>query len=179
MSAIFSATPAELSLVNRIFAQADKQKLGILTGDVAVNVFSGAKLPGPVLGEIWSIADEENNGWLSKTGAAKALRLIAHAQKGEKPSPVLLTKPAPLPNIEGYAIIPQQNTGASIPKSPTPGFPPLSPQDKIKFQNIFNRSGPVNGLLNGRALRVDKALRTHSLSRRREGSGHLPQVKII
>lgn len=92
MSATFTATSAELSLVNQIFAQADKQKLGILTGDVAVKVFSGAKLPGSVLGEIWNIADEENNGWLSKKGAAKALRLIGHAQKGEKPSAALLNK---------------------------------------------------------------------------------------
>lgn len=92
MSTNFTATPAELSLVSQIFAQADKQKLGILSGDVAVKVFGGAKLPGSVLGEIWSIADEENNGWLSKTGAAKALRLIAHAQKGEKVSTTLLSK---------------------------------------------------------------------------------------
>lgn len=92
MSASFTASPAELNLVNQIFSQADKQKLGILSGDVAVRVFSGAKLAGSVLGEIWSIADEENNGWLSKTGTAKALRLIGHAQKGSKVSPALLTK---------------------------------------------------------------------------------------
>lgn len=92
MSAPFTATPAELSLVNQIFAHVDKQKRGVLNGDVAVRVFSGAKLPGPVLGEIWSISDEENNGWLSKTGAAKALRLIGHAQKGTKVSATLLAK---------------------------------------------------------------------------------------
>lgn len=136
-----------------------------MSGEVAVKVFSGAKLAGSVLGEIWNIADEENNGWLSKTGTAKALRLIGHAQKGSKVSHILLTKcefhislqptlltlvceASPLAVIDGYASIPQQNTGASTPKSP-PGFPPLSPQDKIKFQNIFNRSGPANGLLNG------------------------------
>lgn len=92
MSAPFTATPAELGLVNQIFARADQQKLGILNGEVAVQVFSGAKLPGSVLGEIWNIADEENNGWLSKKGAAKAVRLIAHAQNGEKVSTALLTK---------------------------------------------------------------------------------------
>lgn len=92
MSANFTPTTAELSLVNQIFAQADKQKLGILTGDVAVKVFGGAKLPGSVLGEVWSLVDEENNGWLSKKGAAMAVRLIAHAQKGEKVSVALLNK---------------------------------------------------------------------------------------
>ena len=92
MSASFRASPAELDLVNQIFSKVDKPKQGILKGDVAVEVFSGAKLAGSVLGEIWSIADEENNGWLSKTGAAKALRLIGHAQKGSKVSHTLLTK---------------------------------------------------------------------------------------
>ncbi|KXN90474.1 EH domain-containing and endocytosis protein 1 [Leucoagaricus sp. SymC.cos] len=153
MSASFTATPAELALVNQIFAQVDKQKLGILNGDIAVRVFSGANLPGSVLGEIWTIADEENNGWLSKTGAAKALRLIGHAQKGAKVSAALLSKAGPPPTLEGYTSIAQHNTGASIPKSPPPSFPPLSPQDKIKFQNIFNRSGPSNGLLNGEKAR--------------------------
>lgn len=153
MSANFTPTTAELSLVNQIFAQADKQKLGILTGDVAVKVFGGAKLPGSVLGEIWSLVDEENNGWLSKKGAAMAIRLIAHAQKGEKVSAALVNKPGPLPTIEGYIAIPQQNTGASIPQSPSLAFPPLSPQDKIKYQGIFNRSGPVSGLLTGEKAR--------------------------
>ncbi|KAJ3572813.1 hypothetical protein NP233_g2832 [Leucocoprinus birnbaumii] len=149
MSASFTATPAELALVNQIFAQADKQKLNILNGDVAVQVFGGAKLPGTVLGEIWNIADEENNGWLSRTGTAKALRLIGHAQKGTKVSSALLSKAGPLATIEGYSSVSQQNTGTSAPKSPPPGFPPLSPQDKIRFQDIFNRSGPTNGLLSG------------------------------
>jgi epidermal growth factor receptor substrate 15 len=92
MSANFKPTTAEYSLVNQIFAQNDPQKLGILTGDVAVRVFGGAKLPGAVLGEVWSIVDKENNGWLSRKGVAMALRLMAHAQKGEKVSPTLLDK---------------------------------------------------------------------------------------
>ena len=69
----------------------------------------------------------------------------------------------PLAVIDGYASIPQQNTGVSIPKSPPPGFPPLSPQDKVKFQNIFNRSGPTNGLLNGTLQFSSSRLRGSSL----------------
>lgn len=84
MSSKFSPTPAELALVSQIFTQADPQKLGILTGDVAVKVFGGAKLQPTVLGEIWSIADEDNNGWLPRKGVAIAVRLMGWAQKGEK-----------------------------------------------------------------------------------------------
>jgi epidermal growth factor receptor substrate 15 len=92
MSTKFSPTPAELALVSQIFAHADPQKLGILTGDVAVRVFGGAKLGPTVLGEIWSIADEDNNGWLPKKGVAIAVRLMGWAQKGEKVTQALINK---------------------------------------------------------------------------------------
>ncbi|KAI6117604.1 hypothetical protein EDD16DRAFT_1588043 [Pisolithus croceorrhizus] len=146
----FSPTTAELALVNQIFAQADKQKIGILTGDVAVKVFGGSKLPSTVLGEIWSLADEENNGYLTKKGVAIALRLMGHAQKGDKVDKSLLSKPGPLATIEGvHAPLVQQSTGMSIPKSPppTPGLPPLTPQDRAKFNRLFQSCGPVGGLL--------------------------------
>lgn len=99
MSSHFTPTAAELALVSQIFAQADTQKIGILTGDVAVRVFSGAKLPPTVLGEIWNTADEDNNGFLTRKGVAIAVRLIGWAQKGEKVSQALLSKCA-------FAVVP-------------------------------------------------------------------------
>lgn len=92
MSTNFSPTPAELSIVNQIFTQADPQKLGVLTGEVAVKVFGGAKLPPTTLGEIWNISDEDNKGWLPKKGVAIAVRLIGWAQKGEKVTQALTNK---------------------------------------------------------------------------------------
>ncbi|KAI6110079.1 hypothetical protein F5141DRAFT_1215529 [Pisolithus sp. B1] len=133
----FSPTTAELALVNQIFAQADKQKIGILTGDVAVKKYG-------------CLADEENNGYLTKKGVAIALRLMGHAQKGDKVDKSLLSKPGPLATIEGvHAPLVQQSTGMSIPKSPppTPGLPPLTPQDRAKFNRLFQSCGPVGGLL--------------------------------
>lgn len=90
----FSPTPAELALVNQVFAIHDPQKLGIITGDASVKAFTGAKLAPTVLGEIWAIADSENNGFLTKKGAAIALRLIGHAQKGEAVTEALLQRRA-------------------------------------------------------------------------------------
>ncbi|KIJ60603.1 hypothetical protein HYDPIDRAFT_116899 [Hydnomerulius pinastri MD-312] len=150
MSSNFTPTSAELALVNQIFAHADPQKIGILTGDVAVRVFGGAKLQPAVLGEIWSIADDDNNGFLTKKGVAIAVRLMGWAQKGEKVSQALLGKPGSLPTIEGVqAPLLPQGTGMSIPKSPPPGLPVLTPQDKAKFNRLFQSNGPVNGLLSG------------------------------
>lgn len=88
----FSPSPAELALVTQIFAKADPQKIGILTGDAALKVFGGAKLAPTVLGEIWNIADEDNNGWLPRKGVAIAVRLMGWAQKGEKVTQVLVNK---------------------------------------------------------------------------------------
>ncbi|KAL0578244.1 hypothetical protein V5O48_003739 [Marasmius crinis-equi] len=173
MSSSFSPTQAELALVAQIFAQTDSQKLGILKGDDAVRIFGGAKLAPTLLGEIWSIADEDNNGWLSRKSTAAALRLIAWAQKGEKVSKDLISKrkllpvfalssekaqrsvlslsliAGPVPVIEGLSPIAAQHTGMSIPKSPPPttGMPPLTQADKTKFYNMFVKAGPVNGLL--------------------------------
>jgi epidermal growth factor receptor substrate 15 len=90
MARAFVPSPEELALTDAILAQADAQILGIITGDVAVRVFTGAKLPPTVLGEIWNIADEENHGWLSRKGVAIAVRLIGHAQRGEKVTRSLL-----------------------------------------------------------------------------------------
>lgn len=90
--ASFTPSPAELALVTQIFLKADPQKVGILTGDAALKVFSGARLQTTVLGEIWSIADEDNNGWLPKKGVAIAVRLMGWAQKGEKVTQALVNK---------------------------------------------------------------------------------------
>ncbi|KAJ7043288.1 hypothetical protein C8F04DRAFT_1074335 [Mycena alexandri] len=153
MAASFAPSPAELALTQQIFAHADPQKLGALTGEVAVKVFGGANLSPTVLGEIWQIADESNNGWLSQKGVAMAVRLMGHAQKGEKISAALLSKPGPLPTITGITPVVAHGTGASASRARSPqpasGLPPFTPQDKAKFQSMFLKSGPVDGLLSG------------------------------
>ncbi|KAG7092181.1 hypothetical protein E1B28_008550 [Marasmius oreades] len=149
MSMSFSPTPAETALVGQIFAQADTSKLGILQGDDAVRIFGGAKVPPTVLGEIWNIADDDQNGWLSRKGTAVALRLIGWAQKGEKVTKELVHKPGPIPVVEGLSSVSVHHTGMSIPKSPPPGtgLPSITQADKTKFHNMFLKAGPVNGLL--------------------------------
>jgi epidermal growth factor receptor substrate 15 len=88
----FTPSAAELALVAQIFAKADPQKIGILTGDAALKVFGGAKLSPIVLGEIWNIADEDNNGWLPRKSVAIAVRLMGWAQKGETITVALINK---------------------------------------------------------------------------------------
>ncbi|KAG6331895.1 hypothetical protein ID866_7191 [Astraeus odoratus] len=143
-------TTAEIALVDQIFAQADTQKIGILPCDAAVKVFHGSKLSPTILGHIWSIADEENNGFLTRKETAIALRLIGHVQSGEEVQRSLISKPGPLATIEGMQLV-RQGIGMPIPESPPPmpGLPPLTAQDKAKFLRWFQMCSPVDGLLSG------------------------------
>lgn len=83
----------------------------------------------------------------------------------------------PLAKIEGINHIAQQSTGMSLPKSPVPLFPVLTPQDREKYTNIFRRAGPVNGLLSGTESCQLLLARTDELLHRRESERYLPQVK--
>lgn len=80
----FTPSPQEVALVNQIFQQAGTQKLGVVTGEAAVKVFSGSKLSPSVLAEIWNLADDENKGVLTRKDVAVAIRLLGHAQRGER-----------------------------------------------------------------------------------------------
>ncbi|EIW60637.1 uncharacterized protein TRAVEDRAFT_146188 [Trametes versicolor FP-101664 SS1] len=150
----FTPTPQELALVNTIFTQADAQKIGVVTGDAAVKIFSGSKLPPSVLAEVWNLADEDNNGVLTRKGVGIAVRLLGHAQRGERLSEALVSKPGPIPTIEGLPpVATPSSSGVPPARSPPPGFPPITPQDKAKFLKLFLGCHPVNGLLSGEKAR--------------------------
>lgn len=86
----FVPSPQEVALVNQIFIQTDSQKIGVVTGEAAVKVFSGSKLPPSVLAEVWNLADEDNKGVLTRKDVAVAIRLLGHAQRGETLSEALI-----------------------------------------------------------------------------------------
>ena len=70
--------------MNQIFAQADAQKIGVVTGEAAVKIFGGTRLPPAVLAEIWNLADDDNKGVLTRKDVAVAIRLLGHAQRGDR-----------------------------------------------------------------------------------------------
>ena len=92
ISSDFTPSPAEIALTNDIFERYDPKKLGTIVEETAAGIFIGTKLPPVVLAEVWNIADEEGNGFLSRKGFAAALRLMGHAQRGKPVSNVLLTE---------------------------------------------------------------------------------------
>jgi len=76
-------TNAERQAFAHLYAMADPRYTGMISGDAAVKFFEGFQLPTLTLGQIWSIADSGNNGFLTPQTFGVALRLIAHAQRGE------------------------------------------------------------------------------------------------
>ncbi|KIM32332.1 hypothetical protein M408DRAFT_6586 [Serendipita vermifera MAFF 305830] len=148
----FAPSPAEVAIVNQIFAKADPQKLGLVTGEQGIKVFAGSNLPPATLGDIWALADPENNGALTRKGVAITVRLIGWAQNGETPSSELLEKVGPLPAIEGLALpaVPTLPARTPAPIATQPfSLPPLLPTDRAKFLGLFNKTNPAGGLMSG------------------------------
>lgn len=86
---ILNLTPEEKRIFQFLFQQADTEKLGVITGEIAVKFFERTKLAPAILGEIWQIADTENRGLLTMAGFCQVLRLIGHYQAGRDPAPEL------------------------------------------------------------------------------------------
>ncbi|KAI9509957.1 hypothetical protein F5148DRAFT_1183471 [Russula earlei] len=156
MATGFSPTQGEVALVNQIFNKHDPQKFGVITGELAVNIFGGANLSATVLGQIWGIADADQQGFLTRKGVSVAVRLIGWAQKGEAISPDLVNKPGPLASIDGFSLSAEPRRAVS-PSPKSPGASRLPPQltapDKARFTRLFNSCSPVNGLLSGEKAR--------------------------
>lgn len=115
----------------------------MITGDAAVKFFEGFKLPTLTLGQIWSIADSSNNGFLTPNAFAVALRLIARAQRGESIGESEVQIPGAPPVYEGAGA--PAASGAPAAGSEVP----ITPEDKARFSRIFATVGPTNGLLSG------------------------------
>ncbi|KAI4116773.1 MAG: hypothetical protein LQ345_002865 [Seirophora villosa] len=148
-------SPEERRYFGQLFSAADTDKLGVVTGEVAVKFFEKTKLPPATLGEIWQIADTENRGLLTPAGFGLVLRLIGYAQSGRQASPELALKPGgPLPRFDGIPLPsgPQANAAPAPLQPQTSGpirVPPLT-QDKVaQYSSLFESSGAQGGILAG------------------------------
>ncbi|KAL1413265.1 hypothetical protein Q8F55_001020 [Vanrija albida] len=148
-------TAQEQHYYDQLFDIVDKDGSGILPGSEAFPFLTASGLPQQTLGEIWAIADPDNNGFLTKDGLYKVARLVGWMQSGKQTQvdPALISKPGPFPKFSGYPPPPvaPQLTGTSSTGSPAAshGLPPLTPSDRAQFTRIFAGCGPVNGLVAG------------------------------
>ena len=89
----------------------DPKNNGLISGGVAKPLLEASGLSLPVLGEIWNLSDSENTGYLNQYAFCVAMRLIAHAQKGD---PLTLKSVNSVAPIAKFRTIQVNNTGSGI-----------------------------------------------------------------
>lgn len=73
----------------QLYRQVNPEYSPVVSGDAASKLFMRSGLSPVVLGNIWQMADTDNNGYLDQQGFSKALRLIGHVQNGRSLFPSL------------------------------------------------------------------------------------------
>uniref|UniRef100_A0A672KJ37 Epidermal growth factor receptor substrate 15-like 1 n=1 Tax=Sinocyclocheilus grahami TaxID=75366 RepID=A0A672KJ37_SINGR len=128
------------------YRQVDPGNTGKVGAAEAAQFLKKSGLSDSTLGQIWDLSDPERKGYLDKKGFFAALRLVASAQGGSDVS------------LNGLS----QNISAPIPKFRDAGSPSLNittsaadsswtikPEDKAKYDGIFESLSPIGGLLSG------------------------------
>ncbi|KTG40599.1 hypothetical protein cypCar_00034819, partial [Cyprinus carpio] len=105
------------------YRQVDPGNTGKVGAEEAAQFLKKSGLSDSTLGQIWDLSDPERKGYLDKKGFFAALRLVASAQGGSDVSLNSLS----------------QNS------APIPKFP----EDKAKYDGIFESLSPIGGLLLG------------------------------
>uniref|UniRef100_A0A673NIU1 Epidermal growth factor receptor substrate 15-like 1 n=1 Tax=Sinocyclocheilus rhinocerous TaxID=307959 RepID=A0A673NIU1_9TELE len=105
-------------------------------------------LPDITLGKIWDLADPDGKGFLDKQGFYVALRLVACAQSGHDISLSCLNLPVPPPKFKDHS-----SPSLSSVTSTNESLWAVRPEEKSKFDGIFESLATVNGLLSGEKVK--------------------------
>uniref|UniRef100_A0A8C5C7N6 Epidermal growth factor receptor substrate 15-like 1 n=1 Tax=Gadus morhua TaxID=8049 RepID=A0A8C5C7N6_GADMO len=142
MAALASLT--QLSSGNPVYEsfyrQVDPGNTGRVGPTEAALFLKKSGLPDITLGKIWDLADPDGKGYLDKQGFYVALRLVASAQSGQEVSLSSLNLNAPPPKFVSTS------SSSTAPR-------PYVPEEKSKFDGIFESLAPVNGLLSGEKVK--------------------------
>uniref|UniRef100_A0A8C4H2D2 Epidermal growth factor receptor substrate 15-like 1 n=1 Tax=Dicentrarchus labrax TaxID=13489 RepID=A0A8C4H2D2_DICLA len=103
-------------------------------------------LPDITLGKIWDLADPEGKGYLDKQGFYVALRLVACAQSGQEVSLSSLNLTVPPPKFVSVTSFSTVSASGELHWA-------VRPEEKSKFDGIFESLAPVNGLLSGEKVK--------------------------
>ncbi|XP_054598039.1 epidermal growth factor receptor substrate 15-like 1 isoform X3 [Nothobranchius furzeri] len=145
-------TLSQLSGGNAVFEsyyrQLDPRNTGKISAGDAAQFLKKSGLSDNTLGKIWDLADSDRKGYLDKRGFFIALRLVASAQGGNDIS---------LNNLNQTAAAPKfRDTDSQLLSGSTTAFDSqwaIRPDEKGKFEGIFESLSPVNGLLSGEKVR--------------------------
>nr|XP_055023452.1 epidermal growth factor receptor substrate 15 isoform X1 [Misgurnus anguillicaudatus] len=127
----------------KYYRQVDPSSSGrVAAGDAALFLKTSG-LADLVLGKIWDLADSERQGSLNKQQFYVALRLVACAQNGLEVSLKSLNAAVPPPKFH--------DTSSPLQFGHVPIDCPwiVKPEEKLKFDAIFDSLSPVGGMLTG------------------------------
>uniref|UniRef100_A0A673WGL1 Epidermal growth factor receptor pathway substrate 15 like 1 n=1 Tax=Salmo trutta TaxID=8032 RepID=A0A673WGL1_SALTR len=146
MAALTSLT--QLSSGNPVYEnfyrQVDPGNTGRVGPTEAALFLKKSGLPDVTLGKIWDLADPDGKGFLDKQGFYVALRLVACAQSEQDVSLTSLNLTIPPPKFKDTSS-PSLST-SSVSSEPHWA---VRPEEKGKFDGIFESLAPVSGLLSG------------------------------
>ncbi|KAM3619712.1 uncharacterized protein V6R79_012436 [Siganus canaliculatus] len=132
-----------------LYRQVDPGNTGRVGPTEAALFLKKSGLPDITLGKIWDLADPDGKGYLDKQGFYIALRLVACAQSGQEVSLSSLNLTVPAPKFKDTSSPSLGNT-ASVPSE---SHWAVRPEEKNKFDGIFESLAPVNGLLSGEKVK--------------------------
>uniref|UniRef100_A0A8C4EKI3 Epidermal growth factor receptor pathway substrate 15 like 1 n=1 Tax=Dicentrarchus labrax TaxID=13489 RepID=A0A8C4EKI3_DICLA len=144
LSQLSSGTPA----YENYYRQLDPGNTGRISAGDAAQFLKKSGLSDSTLGKIWDLADSERRGYLDKRGFFIALRLVASAQCGNDISLNNLNQNLAAPKFKDTSS-PLLNVSTTGPDSQWG----IRPDEKGKFEGIFESLSPVNGLLSGDKVR--------------------------
>ncbi|XP_061093993.1 epidermal growth factor receptor substrate 15-like 1 isoform X11 [Conger conger] len=130
------------------YRQVDPGNTGRVGPTEAALFLKKSGLPDITLGKIWDLADPDGKGFLDKQGFYVALRLVACAQNGQEVCLSSLGLTIPPPKFMDTSS-PSLSTASSTSESHWA----VRPEEKGKFDGIFESLAPVNGLLSGEKVK--------------------------
>ncbi|XP_073787874.1 epidermal growth factor receptor substrate 15-like 1 isoform X3 [Danio rerio] len=147
LSQLLSGNPAYESL----YRQVDPANTGRVGAAEAAQFLKKSGLSDSTLGQIWDLSDPDRKGYLDKKGFFTALRLVASAQGGSDVSLNSLSQniSAPMPKFRDAGSPSLNITGSSADSSWT-----VKPEDKAKYDGIFESLSPIGGLLSGDKVKL-------------------------
>ncbi|CAL4082246.1 unnamed protein product, partial [Meganyctiphanes norvegica] len=106
---------------------------------------------------IWDLSDPGGKGYLDKAGFFVALKMVALVQNGKEPSMSNINSQVPLANMGEPPPHPPPPAKGSGPPTVMPQAPPgvwtITPQDRARYDQIFNSLGPEANKLHGNTVR--------------------------
>ncbi|XP_051233738.1 epidermal growth factor receptor substrate 15-like 1 isoform X2 [Dicentrarchus labrax] len=132
-----------------LYRQVDPGNTGRVGPTEAALFLKKSGLPDITLGKIWDLADPEGKGYLDKQGFYVALRLVACAQSGQEVSLSSLNLTVPPPKFKDTS---SPSLSSTVSASGELHWA-VRPEEKSKFDGIFESLAPVNGLLSGEKVK--------------------------